>query len=85
MGSDTDILKQTVETLGRLSDPWWGSFRERDLWFEEDGEPKSAEAQERAGILLHSSKSSVQDKLRSVGTQDDPPSVDEGPMIERPR
>ena len=26
MGSDIDVLKQTVETLGRLPDPWWGAF-----------------------------------------------------------
>ena len=25
--SDTHILIKTVETLGRLPDPWWGSFR----------------------------------------------------------
>ncbi|KAH9984491.1 hypothetical protein BJV77DRAFT_1145910 [Russula vinacea] len=39
-GSDTDILVQTVGTLGRLPDPWWGSFEDRAVWFEEDGEPK---------------------------------------------
>jgi serine/threonine-protein kinase SRPK3 len=84
-GSDTDILVQTVETLGRLPDPWWGSFEERTLWFEEDGEPKSVEAQERADVLLEASKSSIGEKLRSIGTQDDPPYSDEGPMVEKSR
>ncbi|KAH0839399.1 kinase-like domain-containing protein [Lanmaoa asiatica] len=81
--SDAYILRQTVETLGRLPDPWWSSFEERKLWFEEDGEPKSVEAQERAGVLLQASKSSIREKLRSIGTQDDPPSFDEGPMVEK--
>ncbi|KAJ7877569.1 kinase-like domain-containing protein [Mycena olivaceomarginata] len=81
-GSDTDILRQTVETLGRLPDPWWGSFVDRTRWFEEDGEPKNPEAQERAGVLIQGSKSSIRAKLCSIGTQDDLPHVDEGPMVE---
>jgi serine/threonine-protein kinase SRPK3 len=31
MGSDVDILKQTVEMLGRLPDSWWGAFEQRAL------------------------------------------------------
>lgn len=46
-------------------------------------ENRSAEEHGRAGILLHSSKSSIREKLHSVGTQDDPPSVNEGQMIEK--
>ncbi|KAJ7355622.1 hypothetical protein DFH08DRAFT_922643 [Mycena albidolilacea] len=57
LGSDTDILRQTVEVLGRLPDPWWASFEERIQWFEDDGEPKSAEAQKHAGVLLQASRS----------------------------
>ena len=56
--SDADILKQTVGLLGRLPDPRWSVFEERIAWFEEDGEPKSVEDQERAGVLLKASKSS---------------------------
>jgi serine/threonine protein kinase len=83
-GCDTDILRQTVETLGRLPDPWWSSFEERAQWFEEDGEPRSVEAQERDGILLQAIKSSIREKLCSIGTEDDPPDFDEGPMVEKP-
>lgn len=82
LGSDTDVLRQTVETLGRLPDPWWSSFSERGLWFEEDGEPKSAEVQALAGVLLRSNKSSIRAKLRAIGTEDDRTFV-EGPMIEK--
>ncbi|KAJ7850041.1 hypothetical protein B0H14DRAFT_3108724 [Mycena olivaceomarginata] len=69
LGSDTDILRQTVEVLGRLPDPWWASFEERTQWFEDDSEPKSAEAQEHAGLGL-------------IGTADDD-DFDDGSMAER--
>jgi hypothetical protein len=47
------------------------SFGERTLWFEEDSEPKSVEAQEHAGILLQASKSSIRAKLCLISTQGD--------------
>lgn len=83
-GSDTDILKQTVAMLGRLPDPWWGEFKERELFFEDDGEPKSAQDQKSAGVFLYASKTSIREQLRLIGAQDDVPSSDEGPMIETP-
>ncbi|KAJ7062005.1 kinase-like domain-containing protein [Mycena amicta] len=82
-GSDIDILRQTVQTLGRLPDPWWGSFTERAQWFDEDGEPKNAHAQEGAGILIQASKSNIRDELRSIGAQDDLPEGVEGSMVEK--
>ncbi|KAG7090643.1 hypothetical protein E1B28_009744 [Marasmius oreades] len=82
LGSDVDILKQTVETLGRLPDPWWDSFTERTLWFEENGQPKSEQGQEGAGVLLKAYRSSIRDKLCEIGKQHDPPSEYEGPMLE---
>ena len=84
LGSDVDILRQTVETLGRLPDPWWAAFEQRALWFEEDGQPKNEQDQERAGVLLKAHRSSIRAKLLEIGEQDDPPSEDEGPMIEKP-
>ena len=83
-GSDIDILKQTVETLGRLPDPWWAAFKQRALWFEEDGHPKSEQDQERAGVLLKAHRSTIRAKLLQIAEQDDPPSEDEGSMIEKP-
>ncbi|KAJ7074408.1 kinase-like domain-containing protein [Mycena amicta] len=82
LGSDNDIVKQNVEVLGRLPDPWWHSFADRALWFEEDGEPKSAEAQ--ALLWSPASKSSIHERLRSIGTRDVPPDSPEGPMMEMP-
>jgi serine/threonine protein kinase len=86
--SDVYVLVQIVQTLGRLPDPWWGSFEglieDRTPRFREDhGEPKSIKAQERAGHILQPSKSSIGDELRSIGSRDDPPYSDEGPMMEK--
>ncbi|KAJ7766733.1 kinase-like domain-containing protein [Mycena metata] len=76
LGSDEDILRQTVETLGRLPAPWWDAFGQRKVWFDEDGSPISAEDQKRegedsGGSFTQASTSSIRDKLRSVGTEDD--------------
>ncbi|KAG6843357.1 hypothetical protein H0H87_005505 [Tephrocybe sp. NHM501043] len=84
MGSDIEVLKETVETLGRLPDPWWGAFERRALWFKEDGVPMSEQDQDRAGVFLKAYRTSIREKLLKIGKQDDPPSEDEGPMIERP-
>lgn len=84
LGSGVDILRQTVETLGRLPDPWWAAFEQRVLWFEEDGQPKSEQDQESAGVFLKAHRSSIRAKLLEIGENDDPPSEDKGPMIEKP-
>ena len=84
LGSDDDVLKQMVETLGRLPDPWWAAFEQRALWFGQDGQPKNEEDQERAGVFLKAYRSSIRAKLLEIGEQDDPSSEDEGPMIEKP-
>ncbi|KAJ7110479.1 kinase-like protein [Mycena epipterygia] len=73
-GSDTDVLRQTIETLGWLPDPWWGSFAER---------ARCALAQEHPGIHIQALKSSIRTKLHSIGTEDDLPDGAEGPMVEK--
>ncbi|XP_006463023.1 hypothetical protein AGABI2DRAFT_119833 [Agaricus bisporus var. bisporus H97] len=83
-GQPFDILRQIVETLGRLPDPWWATFEQRALWFEEDGQSKNEQDQEDAGVLLQAYRSSIRAKLLEVGERDDPPSEHEGPMIEKP-
>ena len=83
LGSDIEVLKHTVETLGRLPDPWWSAFEQRALWFEDDGKPKSEQDQDRAGVLLKAHRTSIKMKLLEIGKQDEPPFEDEGPMIEK--
>jgi serine/threonine-protein kinase SRPK3 len=71
-----------VETLGRLPDPWWVSWGERQLWFEESGVPKPEDVQQREGVLLTAVASSLRQKLEEIGAQDDAPDKDEGSMME---
>lgn len=42
LGSDVDILRQIVEMLGRLPDPWWAAFEQRMLWFEGTGNQRAS-------------------------------------------
>ena len=77
----SDILKQMVETLERLPDRLRTAHAKR---FEADGQAKSEQDQERAGVLLKVHRSSIRAKLLEIGEQDAPPPEDEGPMIERP-
>jgi len=66
MGSDVDLLKKTVEMLGRLPDPWWGAFEQRALWFGDDGQPKNEQNQERAGVFLKAYRTSIGTKLLEI-------------------
>ena len=71
---------QTVATLGKLPLPWWDAFGSRYLWFDEQGIPKTEELQK---VLLHTEKTSINQKLASIGTDDVPPVTgDDGPMME---
>jgi len=76
LAGDTLILRQIVETLGRFPDPWWSSWEAREQWFDETGEVKP-----EAELIVK--KSSLREKLRDIGQQDDPPEADEGSMIEK--
>ena len=65
------VVRDAVELLGKLPEPWWSAFEKRHLWFEENGEPKPPMI-----------KSSIRRQLQWIGKKDDPPNVDEGHMIE---
>ena len=81
-GDYVDVLKQTVEILGRLPDPWWNAFEQRTVWFDEDGRPKTPGNQGGADMALRTSKSSIREQLHLIGAQDDAPFTNEGRMIE---
>ncbi|SRR5713226_7382679 len=85
LGSDIEVLKQMVKTLGQLPNPWWGAFKQYVLWFGEDGQPMSKQDQDRTGVLLKAYRTSIRMKLLEIGKQDDLPSEDKGPMIENSR
>jgi serine/threonine-protein kinase SRPK3 len=67
----TTIARDAVALFGKLPDPWWGAFKCRHTWFDENGQPKCPDH-----------KSSIRERLQSIGEKDDPPRYEEGPMIE---
>jgi serine/threonine-protein kinase SRPK3 len=83
--SSNMVLRQIVETLGRLPDLWWAAWDSpaRGRWFEESGTPRSLDAQERAGPGIRAVATPLRQKLQEVGASDDPPLDDEGSLIEK--
>ena len=75
------VVKDMIETLGKLPDPWW-NYSEHQKRFEPNGDPRPLEIQRQEGIRLPAVKSSIRSKLESVGVDDEPPETNEGPMIE---
>ncbi|KAJ2921431.1 hypothetical protein H1R20_g15666, partial [Candolleomyces eurysporus] len=65
------VLMQTVETLGRLPDPWWGQFEDRHLWFNEDGEPKPEEVQERV-VHIPAAKKPLRQRIEQIWEGEEP-------------
>lgn len=64
-----------MATLGKLPEPWWGAFKDRHEWFDEDGNPKAARC---------ANKTSIKEELANIGRQDVPLATgDDGPMMER--
>ena len=69
-----------------LPDPWWGAFKERHRWFDEDGNPKA---------MGTAKKTTIKQRLAIIGAQGAlPPGnrpqarlrfriIDDGPMAER--
>jgi serine/threonine-protein kinase SRPK3 len=70
--SDASILCQMVNTLDKLPEPWWAAWDRRLNSFHENGEP-----------LKSSNKTSIRGRLRNIGTQDEEPWEQEGPLVEK--
>ncbi|KAF8332972.1 kinase-like domain-containing protein [Amanita rubescens] len=71
LADEETVMQDFVTLFGKLPDPWWNAFKERHIWFHEDGQPKSPDY-----------KSSIREKLQGIGERDEPPIDEEGPMIE---
>lgn len=41
-GGPNEILRQMVQTLGKLPEPWWNSWEQRKMYFDDDGKPKTS-------------------------------------------
>ncbi|CAA7268662.1 unnamed protein product [Cyclocybe aegerita] len=80
LGGDDEVLKEIVATLGKLPEPWWNAFENRHCWFDENGTVKASELQQ---TMLPAEKTSIRQKLASIGAQDEPPVTgSDGPMME---
>jgi serine/threonine-protein kinase SRPK3 len=74
LGGHSRILKATVQTFGKLPEPWWSAFESRHLWFDERGEPKAG---------TEATKTPIKQQLASVGYYNNPPPTRVGdPMVE---
>jgi serine/threonine-protein kinase SRPK3 len=40
IGTKEDVLRQMVQAFGKLPEPWWSKWKNRGLYFDEDGEPR---------------------------------------------
>jgi hypothetical protein len=69
-GSDI-VLMQTVETLGRIPDPWWGQFEKRHLWFNEDEEPKPEDVQKEV-VSISAAKKFMRQRIEQIWQGQEP-------------
>lgn len=78
------IVKQIVETLGRLPEPWWTSWDARHHWFDEAGGAKAPENDEAGKFRLPVSLTSLKEKLRAIGLDGRQAKVHAGPLFGLP-
>jgi serine/threonine-protein kinase SRPK3 len=68
LGGYDEALTEIVATFGKLPEPWWDAFENRNLWFDEDGNTKAPDLQQ---VLVPVEASSIREKLSSIGQQEE--------------
>ena len=71
--SDSVVTMEMVSALGKLPEPWWSKFDARRKWFDESGEPRPVEDQERDGVMLICEKETLHQMVERIGRNEDPP------------
>ncbi|TEB21262.1 kinase-like protein [Coprinellus micaceus] len=71
--SDSVVTMEMVSALGRLPDPWWSKFDSRHKWFNDSGEPRPVEEQERDGVMLICEKETLRQMVQRIGRNEEPP------------
>lgn len=72
LAGDATILKEMVEFYsGGCLIRGGLHLKKHALWFEDNGEPRRLEDQKLSGALVPSSKTSIEAKLRFIGTYDE--------------
>lgn len=64
-----EILRQIVQTIGKLPEPWWSKWQTRQFFFEANGQPLKAWPN---GIQL-AVKYPLDEMIRDIGLEDDSP------------
>jgi len=41
LGGPDEVIRQMMQTLGKLPEPWWSAWEQRSAYFDENGRPKS--------------------------------------------
>ncbi|KAK7055923.1 kinase-like protein [Favolaschia claudopus] len=84
--SSSALVKLMVRMFGRLPDPWWAAYEDRNKWFQENGEPKLRSVWEGRTERLEPIfvKLSLEKKLRAIGSTENEERTRSGlgPMIE---
>ncbi len=62
----TEVMRQMVQTLGKLPEPWWNAWEQRYAYFDDHGKPKQQWAQ---GIPLAVEYPLVE-QIKDIGTED---------------
>lgn len=78
-GSSAEILRQMVQTLGKLPEPWWSTWEHRYAYFDDQGKPKQ---DWENGFRLAVEYPLVQ-QIVDIGTEDGEDGDDETEEVEK--
>ncbi|KAM6496499.1 kinase-like protein [Amanita muscaria] len=80
-GNDTTVVWETVETLGKLPEPWWSAFEHRYMWFEENSRSPRKFKSRKQSYCRQSRAPFNRSCGRSESKANRRGQADEGPMI----
>lgn len=65
-GNSAEILRQMVQTLGKLPEPWWNEWEQRYAYFDDQGKPK----QTWANNIPLAVEYPLVEQINDIGTED---------------
>lgn len=68
-GTEDEIIRQIVQTLGKLPEPWWSSWQSRSMYFDEGGEPNKVWPKNVPLAIRYPLQAQIQD----IGADDEEP------------
>ncbi|KAK9234416.1 protein kinase [Lipomyces kononenkoae] len=70
-GTSREVLRHMVEILGKFPEPWWSSWEERNVYFDDDGKPKKS----WPDSICLSEEHSLTETIRDIGENESKPTV----------